>query len=72
MFDRWDAIVYLISFETQLVDIPRQRFGEVIPRQRFGEVGLLEKRFIVIPEIYYWCRLVTVTDTNNGGLTTRY
>jgi hypothetical protein len=31
---------------------------------------LLEKRFIVTSEIHYWCRLVTVADTNNGGLTT--
>jgi hypothetical protein len=35
-------------------------------------VTLLEKLFIVTPGIHYWCRLVTVADTNNGGLTTRY
>jgi hypothetical protein len=35
-------------------------------------ITLLEKRFIVTPGIYYWCRLVPVADTNNGGLTTRY
>jgi hypothetical protein len=34
--------------------------------------SLLEKRFIVTLEIHYWCRLVIVPDTNNGGLTTRY
>jgi hypothetical protein len=33
---------------------------------------LLEKWFIVIFRIHYWCRLVTVADTNNGGLTTWY
>jgi hypothetical protein len=31
---------------------------------------LLEKRFIITPGIHYWCRLVTVADTNNDGLTT--
>jgi hypothetical protein len=35
-------------------------------------VSLLEKRFIVTPVIHYWCRLLTVADTNNGGLTIRY
>jgi hypothetical protein len=38
----------------------------------FVNLILLEKRFTVTPGIHYWCRLVTVADTNNDGLTTRY
>jgi hypothetical protein len=33
---------------------------------------LLEKRFIRTPDYQYWCRLVTVANTNNGWLTSRY
>jgi hypothetical protein len=33
---------------------------------------LLEKRFIRTPGGQYWCRLVTVADTDNGWLTNRY
>jgi hypothetical protein len=32
-------------------------------------ISLLEKRFIRTPRGQYWCRLVTVADTNNGWLT---
>jgi hypothetical protein len=35
-------------------------------------VSLLEKRFIITPEIHYWYRLVTIADTTNSGLTSRY
>jgi hypothetical protein len=41
-------------------------------REIMNVPALLEKWFIVTPRIHYWCRLVTVVDTNNGGLTTRY
>jgi hypothetical protein len=34
--------------------------------------SLLEKWFIRTPGYQYWCRLVTVADTNNGWLTSRY
>jgi hypothetical protein len=34
--------------------------------------ALLEKRFIRTPAYQYWYRLVTVADTNNGWLTSRY
>jgi hypothetical protein len=36
------------------------------------DMSLLEKRFIRTPAYQYWCRLVTVANTNNGWLTSRY
>jgi hypothetical protein len=33
---------------------------------------LLEKRFIRTPRGQYWCRLITVANTNYGWLTSRY
>jgi hypothetical protein len=34
--------------------------------------SLLEKQFIITSMICYWYRLVSVTDTNNGGLTKKF
>jgi hypothetical protein len=43
-----------------------------VPMRPWRLTTLVEKWSIVTPLIYYWYRLVTVADTNIGGLTSWY
>jgi hypothetical protein len=60
MDERGNAKVYTLS--------PRMHFF----LNSFLQQSLLEKRFIRTPGYQYWCRLVTVADTNNGWLSSHY
>jgi hypothetical protein len=68
--DGFDSVV--TSLERMMMELEPIKLEPSRSVSGPGLMALLEKWFIRTPGYQYWCRLVTVADTNNGWLTSRY